>query len=72
MATLTIPLDDELHVALTQLAERTHGTKSDLIRDMLRREAARAESRCVNAFRMAKAAGAAMLAARQSHLRMNE
>lgn len=40
MATLTIRLDDELDAALTRLAEETHRTKSDLVREMLRREAA--------------------------------
>jgi len=49
MATITIRLDDELDAALTRLAERTHRTKSDLVRDMLRRESARAELRRSNA-----------------------
>jgi len=49
MATLTIRLDDELDATLSQLAQRTHRTKSDLVREMLRREAARAELRRSNA-----------------------
>lgn len=49
MATLTIRLDDELDATLAQLAQKTHRTKSDLVREMLRREAARAELRRTNA-----------------------
>jgi predicted transcriptional regulator len=45
MATLTIRLDDELDAELTRLAEAAHRTKSDLVREMLRREAALAELR---------------------------
>lgn len=45
MTTLTIRLDDELDAALTRLAEGAHRTKSDLVREMLRREAALAELR---------------------------
>lgn len=45
MSTLTIRLDDALDAALTRLAAGTHRTKSDLVRDMLRREAALAELR---------------------------
>lgn len=45
MTTLTIRLDDELDAALTRLAETAHRTKSDLVREMLRREAALAELR---------------------------
>lgn len=40
MATLTIRLDDELDLELTRLAEGARRTKSDLVREMLRREAA--------------------------------
>ncbi len=43
MATLTLRLDDELDATLTRLATSAHRTKSDLVRDMLRREAALAE-----------------------------
>jgi predicted transcriptional regulator len=45
MTTLTIRLDDQLDRQLSQLAERSHRTKSDLVRDMLRREAAIEELR---------------------------
>jgi predicted transcriptional regulator len=40
MSTLTIRLDDELDAELTRLAEAAHRTKSDLVREMLRRQAA--------------------------------
>ncbi|MEW6133062.1 MAG: CopG family transcriptional regulator [Pseudomonadota bacterium] len=40
MATLTIRLDDELDAALTRMAERAHRSKSDLVREMLRRQTA--------------------------------
>lgn len=45
MATVTICLDDELDATLTRLAEESHRTKSDLVREMLRREVALAELR---------------------------
>ncbi len=45
MSTLTIRLDDELDVTLTRLAAESHRTKSELVREMLRREAALAELR---------------------------
>ena len=45
MSTLTLRLDDELDAALTRLAEAAHRTKSDLVREMLRREAALEELR---------------------------
>jgi len=38
MATLTIRIDDELNDLLTELARSQHRTKSDLVRDMLRRQ----------------------------------
>ena len=38
MATLTIRLDDELDRTLAELAEAEHRTKSDLVREMLRRQ----------------------------------
>lgn len=40
MSTLTIRLDDELDAQLSRLAEGANRTKSDLVREMLRREAA--------------------------------
>lgn len=40
MSSLTIRLDDELDAALTRLARESHRSKSDLVREMLRREAA--------------------------------
>lgn len=40
MSTLTIRLDDELDLELTRLAEGARRTKSDLVREMLRRETA--------------------------------
>lgn len=39
-ATLTIRLDDELDAALTRLAKEQKRTKSDLVREVLRRDAA--------------------------------
>ena len=45
MTTLTIRLDDQLDGQLSRLAERSHRTKSDLVREMLRREAAIEELR---------------------------
>lgn len=39
-ATLTIRLDDELDAALTRLAKEQKRSKSDLVREMLRRDAA--------------------------------
>ena len=49
MATLTIRLDAELDATLSRLAEGMHRSKSDLVREMLRREAARAELKRGNA-----------------------
>lgn len=43
MASLTIRLDDELDRTLTELARAQHRSKSDLVREMLRRQAARTE-----------------------------
>lgn len=40
MSTLTIRLDDQLDAALTRLAEGAHRTKSDLVREMLRKQTA--------------------------------
>jgi len=40
MATLTIRLDDRLDAELTRLARATHRSKSDLVRQMLRKQAA--------------------------------
>jgi predicted transcriptional regulator len=40
MSTLTIRLDDHLDAQLSRLAAKSQRTKSDLVRDMLRREAA--------------------------------
>lgn len=45
MSTLTIRLDDELDATLNRLAEAAHRSKSDLVREMLRREAALEELR---------------------------
>ena len=45
MPTLTIRLDDDLDGQLNRLAEQSHRTKNDLVRDMLRREATREEPR---------------------------
>ena len=45
MASLTIRLDDELDQTLTRLARETRRSKSELVREMLRREAALAELR---------------------------
>lgn len=40
MATLTIRLDDELDAVLTRMAASAHRSKSDLVREMLRRQTA--------------------------------
>lgn len=45
MSTLTIRLDDELDATLTRLAAQSHRTKSELVREMLYRQAALAELR---------------------------
>lgn len=49
-ATLTIRLDDDLDEALRRIAAEQKRTRSDLVREMLRREASR------NAFERARAA----------------
>ncbi len=38
MPTLTIRIDDELNALLTDLAREQHRSKSDLVREMLRRQ----------------------------------
>lgn len=43
MSTLTIRLDDELDAQLAELARAAKRSKSDLVREMLRRETALAE-----------------------------
>ena len=45
MTTLTIRIDDELNDLLTELAKSQHRSKSDLVREMLRRQAALVELR---------------------------
>lgn len=40
MSTLTIRLDDQLDADLTRLAQQMQRSKSDLVREMLRRETA--------------------------------
>jgi predicted transcriptional regulator len=40
MTTLTIRIDDDFDAELNRLAEAAHRTKSDLVREMLRRQAA--------------------------------
>jgi predicted transcriptional regulator len=40
MPTLTIRIDDDLDAELNRLAAATHRTKSELVREMLRRETA--------------------------------
>ena len=50
MSTLTVRIDDQLDRRLTELASRSHRSKSDLVREMLRREAA------LSAFEQARAA----------------
>ena len=40
MPTLTIRIDDELNTLLTNLAREQHRSKSDLVREMLRRQLA--------------------------------
>ena len=45
MGTLTIRIDDDFDAELTRLAAAAHRTKSDLVREMLRRQAALEELR---------------------------
>ncbi len=45
MTTLTIRIDDDFDAELNRLAQATHRTKSDLVREMLRRQAALEELR---------------------------
>lgn len=40
MATLTIRLDDELDAALSRMAANAHRTKSDLVREIIRKQTA--------------------------------
>lgn len=40
MGSLTIRIDDELETRLNRIAKESHRTKSDLVRDMLRRQTA--------------------------------
>ncbi len=40
MGSLTIRIDDELETRLNRIAKETHRNKSDLVRDMLRRQTA--------------------------------
>ena len=49
MSTLNIRLDDELDARLTELARATRRTKSDLVREMLRRQTAIADLRALRA-----------------------
>ena len=45
MASITVRIDDELDETLTELARAQHRTKSELVREMLRRQAALVELR---------------------------
>jgi len=45
MTSVTIRLDDKLDAQLARLAEQSHRTKSELVREMLRRQAALEELR---------------------------
>lgn len=45
MGTLTIRIDDDFDAELNRLAAAAHRTKSDLVREMLRRQAALEELR---------------------------
>lgn len=49
MSTLNIRLDDELDARLTELARASRRTKSDLVREMLRRQTALANLRALRA-----------------------
>lgn len=49
MSTLNIRLDDELDARLTELARASRRTKSDLVREMLRRQTALADLRALRA-----------------------
>lgn len=40
MATLTIRLDDELDAALSRIAASAHRSKSDVVREMIRKQTA--------------------------------
>ncbi len=59
MGTLTIRIDDKLDADLEQLAKAQHRTKSDLAREVLRREIALAKFRTLRrkAVPLAEAAG---------------
>lgn len=59
MGTLTIRIDDRLEADLEQLAKAQHRTKSDLARQVLRREIALAKFRALRrkAVPLAEAAG---------------
>lgn len=59
MGTLTIRLDDQLEAELERLAKSTKRSKSDLVRDMIRRETALARFEQIRAELMpyAEAAG---------------
>lgn len=61
MSTLTIRLDDQLDADLTRLAQQMQRSKSDLVRDMLRREAALASLRQVREKLIPYAEGAGYL-----------
>jgi predicted transcriptional regulator len=61
MSTLTIRLDDELDAQLNQLAERGRRTKSDLVREMLRRQVALADLRALRLELLPKAEQAGYL-----------
>lgn len=59
MGTLTIRIDDELEKDLQQLADAQHRTKSDLVREMLRKRIAVERFRALRrrALPLAEAAG---------------
>lgn len=59
MGTITIRVDDELERALDALAKSQHRTKSDLVRDMLRKRVAVEQFRSLRkqALPFAEAAG---------------
>lgn len=59
--TLTIRLDEELDQILTQLANEQKRTKSELVREMLRRQAAVADLHLLRAELLPQAEGAGYL-----------
>jgi predicted transcriptional regulator len=61
MATLTMRIDDPMETELARLAKATHRTKSDLAREMLRRQLAIRRFHTLRAKALARAEAAGYL-----------